>query len=125
MGFLSGNRSNKTLSSGSTAAGHLETAIGANASIAGTLKSDGDVRIDGSFEGEIEVLGNVIVGASGRVIASVKATNIHISGALKGDLVAEERLEISETGKVWGDITAKALHIEPGGLFRGQSDMSA
>jgi cytoskeletal protein CcmA (bactofilin family) len=123
MGFLSGNRSNKTLASGSSAAGHLETAIGSNASIAGTLKSDGDVRIDGSFEGEIEVLGNVIVGASGRVIASIRAANIHVSGAVKGDLYAQEALEISETGKVWGDISAKALQIEPGGLFQGQSAM--
>src|SRR5687767_2272944 len=100
MGFLTGNRSNRTQPSSNSAAGHLETAIGANASIAGTLKSDGDVRIDGSFEGEIEVLGNVIVGASGRVVASIRASNIHVSGAVKGDLVAQETLEISETGKV-------------------------
>lgn len=124
MSFLNNSRSGK-MGGAAPPGGRSETAIGPSTSITGTLKSDGDVRIDGSFEGEIEVLGNVIVGATGRVIASVKATNIHISGALKGDLVAEERLEISETGKVWGDITAKALHIEPGGLFRGQSDMSA
>ena len=126
MGFLSGNRAGKR--SGTSTSRHhhnpSETSIGANTSIAGTLRSDGNVRIDGLFEGEIEVLGNVIVGATGRVVASIAATNIHVSGVVKGDLVAQDRLEISETGKVWGDITAAALHIEPGGLFRGQSDMT-
>ncbi len=101
-----------------------ETVIGANTRFQGSLTSDGNIRIDGSVEGDIEVLGNLIVGETGRVIASVKAQNVHISGAVKGEITAMEQLEISPTGKVWGDITAAALHIEPGGLFRGQSAMT-
>jgi len=105
-------------------AARLETSIGPNTSVVGTLKTDGDVRVDGSFEGDIEVLGNVIVGVTGRVIAGIKATNIHVAGAVRGDLFAEDQVQISETGKVWGDITARGLQIEPGGVFRGQSDMT-
>jgi cytoskeletal protein CcmA (bactofilin family) len=101
----------------------METVIGANTSIVGSIKSDGHMRIDGSFEGDIEVLGDLIVGATGRVIASIKATNIHVSGAVKGELHATSQLQISHSGKVWGDITATALQIEPGGVFRGQSAM--
>src|SRR5262245_21644281 len=104
--------------------GKPETVIGPGTSFVGTLKSDGNIRIDGSVEGDIEILGNLIVGESGRVIATIKAQNVHISGAVKGEVTAVEQLEISPTGKVWGDITTAALHIEPGGLFRGQSAMS-
>jgi cytoskeletal protein CcmA (bactofilin family) len=104
--------------------GRPETVIGANTSIVGTLKSDGNIRIDGTVEGDIEILGNLIVGETGRVIATLKAQNVHVSGAVKGEIIAVEQLEISPTGKVWGDITTAALHIEPGGLFRGQSAMS-
>lgn len=104
--------------------GKPETVIGANTSIVGTLKSDGNIRIDGTVEGDIEILGNLIIGETGRVIATVKAQNVHVSGAVKGEITAVEQLEISPTGKVWGDITTAALHIEPGGLFRGQSAMS-
>ncbi|MEM8529797.1 MAG: polymer-forming cytoskeletal protein [Chloroflexota bacterium] len=104
--------------------GKPETTIGANTSFIGTLKSDGNIRIDGSVEGDVEVLGNLIIGETGRVIANVKAQNVHVSGAVKGEITAVEQLEISPTGKVWGDITTAALHIEPGGLFRGQSAMS-
>ena len=104
--------------------GKPETVVGPGTSFVGTLKSDGHIRIDGSVEGDIEILGNLIVGESGRVIATIKAQNVHISGAVKGEVTAVEQLEISPTGKVWGDITTAALHIEPGGLFRGQSAMS-
>lgn len=102
-----------------------ETIIGANTRFVGTLTCDGNIRVDGSLEGEIEVLGNLIVGESGRVVATVKAQNVHVSGAVKGEITATEKLEISPTGKVWGDITTAALQVDPGGLFRGQSTMNA
>jgi len=124
MGFM-GNSNKKAAPAPVAASGRPETSIGANTSIVGSLKCDGNMRIDGSFEGDIEVLGDLIIGATGRVIATIKANNIHVSGAVKGELIASEQLQISHTGKVWGDITAVALQIEPGGLFRGQSAMSA
>jgi cytoskeletal protein CcmA (bactofilin family) len=101
-----------------------ETTIGANTRFVGTLTSDGNIRIDGSVEGDVEVLGNLIVGEAGRVIASIKAQSVHVSGAVKGEITATEKLEISPTGKVWGDITTPALQVDPGGLFRGQSTMT-
>lgn len=123
MGLM-GNNGKKAAPTPPANTGRSETMIGANTSISGSLKSEGNMRIDGSFEGEIEVLGDLIIGVTGRVIATIKATNIHVSGAVKGELIASDQLQISHTGKVWGDITATALQIEPGGLFRGQSAMS-
>lgn len=115
----------KNQSAPSTTNSRPETVIGANTRFQGTLTSDGNMRIDGSVEGDIEVLGNLIVGETGRVIATIKAQNVHVSGAVKGEITAIEQLEISPTGKVWGDIVTGALHIEPGGLFRGQSSMTS
>ena len=109
----------------SSGSSRSETVIGANTRIVGTINSDNNMRIDGAVEGDIEVIGNLIVGETGRVIATIKAQNIHISGAVKGEITATEKLEISPTGKVWGDITTAALQIEPGGLFRGQSTMAS
>src|SRR5690606_21633565 len=80
-----------------------ETVIGANTTFVGTIKTDGNVRIDGTLEGDIEILGNLIIGETGRVIATIKAQNVHVSGAVKGEITAVEQLEISPTGKVWGD----------------------
>jgi cytoskeletal protein CcmA (bactofilin family) len=115
----------KTQPAPPTMSGKPETVIGSNTRFQGTLTSDGNIRIDGSVEGDVEVLGNLIVGETGRVIATIKAQNVHVSGAVKGEITAVEQLEISPTGKVWGDIITAALHIEPGGLFRGQSSMTS
>ena len=100
-----------------------EITIGADAYMRGALVVHGRLRINGSFEGELDVSGDVIIGTTGRVVAPIKATNVHVSGAIKGNLIVEQHVEISETGKVWGDISSRALLIEPGGLFQGQSSM--
>jgi cytoskeletal protein CcmA (bactofilin family) len=100
-----------------------ETIIGPTTSIHGDLKADGTLRVDGLVEGTIEAAGNVIIGQTGRVTASIQGQNVLIAGVVRGDVVAAQRLEIVATGKVWGDITVRALLIEEGGLFRGQSIM--
>src|SRR5690242_7432986 len=100
-----------------------ETIIGPTTSIHGDLKADGAVRVDGLVEGTIEAAGNVIIGQTGRVTASIQGQNVLIAGVVRGNVTAAQRLEIVATGKVWGDITVRALLIEEGGLFRGQSIM--
>ncbi len=124
-----GNRTNGTTRAQTlavpTVASKPETVIGENTSFVGTVKSAGNIRIDGTVEGDIEVVGNLIVGETGRVVATIKAQNVHIAGAVKGEVTALEQLEISPTGKMWGDIITGSLHIEPGGLFRGQSAMTS
>jgi cytoskeletal protein CcmA (bactofilin family) len=102
----------------------LDIVVGADATLRGSLVVQGRLRIDGCFEGELDVAGDVVIGRTGRVIAPIKATNVHVSGALRGNLLVQHRVEISETGKVWGDIASPALLIEPGGLFQGQSTMT-
>lgn len=102
----------------------IETVIGPNASFKGDVQSDGSMRIDGLYEGKIELAGNLIIGESGKVIADIKAQNVSVSGAVKGTINATGRLEILSTGKVWGDISVASFLIDEGGYFRGQSIMA-
>ncbi len=104
-------------------AGKIENILGPTASYQGHLKAEGNVRIDGHFEGSIETLGNVVIGEAAKVIADVTASNIQVWGAIKGNIVASGRLEILPTGRVWGEIRVASLLIDEGGLFRGQSSM--
>jgi cytoskeletal protein CcmA (bactofilin family) len=102
----------------------IETVIGANASFKGNMQSDGGMKIDGLYEGKIELAGNLIVGETGKVIADIKAQNVSVSGAVKGTISADGRLEILRTGKVWGDISVASFLIDEGGYFRGKSIMA-
>jgi len=100
----------------------IETVIGPNAYFKGELQSDGGVRIDGIFEGNIDITGNLVIGEGAKVIADVKANNISISGAIKGN-ISGNRVEILETGRVWGDLTINSLLLNEGAYLRGQTTM--
>ena len=101
----------------------IENVIGPSASLKGALRSDGGVRIDGVFEGTIEVGGNVVIGEGGRVVANISARNITVGGAVRGDIDGTGRLEILATGQVHGDICVGSVMIDEGGLFQGHSRM--
>ena len=110
-------------SGGGGAASKIETVIGPTANFKGTVQSDGGLRIDGVFEGTVQIAGNLIIGESGKVIADVTAQNVSVAGALKGTVKAAGRLEILSNGRVWGDISVASFLIDEGGFFRGQSIM--
>ncbi|MFL7807351.1 MAG: polymer-forming cytoskeletal protein [Anaerolineae bacterium] len=100
----------------------IETVIGTNTSIKGDLRSSGGVRIEGDFEGTIDIAGNLVVGEAAQVVADISAHNIQIQGTAQGDVTAR-RLEILDTGKLWGNIDVDSFVLDDGGLFQGQSKM--
>jgi cytoskeletal protein CcmA (bactofilin family) len=111
-----------TTSAGPTPVAKIETIVGPNAHFKGDVQSDGGVRIEGIFEGSLDITGNLVVGEGAKVIADVKANNISISGAVKGN-IAGNRVEILETGRVWGDLSIKSLLLNEGAYLRGQTTM--
>lgn len=110
-------------SSGGGSPAKIETLIGPTANFKGTVQSDGGLRVDGVFEGNIQIAGNLIIGETGKVIADISAQNVSVAGALKGTVKAQGRLEILSSGRVWGDISVASFLIDEGGFFRGQSVM--
>lgn len=105
--------------SGSTA---IESTIGPNTYIKGDIQGDGGLRVDGVIEGNIELTGNLVVTESAKVRAEIKANNISVAGAIQGNVTAT-RVEIMDTGRVWGDLTVKSLLVNEGAYFRGQTIM--
>ena len=59
-----------------------ETIIGATTSIHGDVKAEGTLRVDGLVEGSVESAGNVIIGPTGRVSASVNGQNVLVAGVV-------------------------------------------
>ncbi|HIE39734.1 MAG TPA: polymer-forming cytoskeletal protein [Anaerolineales bacterium] len=102
----------------------IETVIGPNAHFRGEIVSEGGIRVDGLFEGSIETTGNLVIGESAKVIADIKANNVSVSGAVKGNITGN-RVEILETGRVWGDLTINSLLLNEGAYLRGQTTMHA
>jgi len=103
--------------------GRIDNLLGPNTRFDGALSADGNIRIEGIYQGHIETAGNVIVGPSAKVLADIVASSVQVLGAVRGNITAQSRLEILSTGHVWGDVKVSSLLIDEGGMFRGQCTM--
>ncbi|EKD65389.1 MAG: hypothetical protein ACD_50C00101G0002 [uncultured bacterium] len=102
---------------------NIETIVGESVKLKGNLKSDGDIIVNGSISGDVKTKASVQVGTNANVVASIKASNVQVSGVVQGNIEARETLQISETGKVYGDINVGVLIVSPGALFSGKCTM--
>jgi cytoskeletal protein CcmA (bactofilin family) len=100
----------------------FETILGAGATLHGDLRSQGNVRLDGTFEGTLEIDGNVLVGETAKITADIHAKNVSIAGAVRGD-VSGKKVQLLRTARVWGDITASAISTEEGAFIDGKITM--
>jgi cytoskeletal protein CcmA (bactofilin family) len=101
----------------------VDSVLGPGIQWRGKVTGTGGVRIDGAFEGEITVRGIVVIGVDGRVACDeIRATTIVVSGSLEGDVFAQ-RVEITATGRVYGDVTTVSFSTEEGAFLRGKITM--
>jgi len=98
--------------------------IGQSVTIKGTLVGKEDLTIDGKVEGKIQLEEHMLtIGEHGIIQAEVQAKNIVINGRLEGNASADDKVEISASGSVQGDIRAPRVAILDGATFKGGIDM--
>jgi cytoskeletal protein CcmA (bactofilin family) len=101
----------------------IENVLGRSCVIRGDLTADGAFRIDGTIEGSVDSRAAIVVGESGVVRGGLRGTDVVVAGQVFGDVTCSGHLEILAKGKVEGDIDAKSMRIETGGVFCGTSRM--
>jgi cytoskeletal protein CcmA (bactofilin family) len=98
--------------------------IGQGVTIAGRISSMQDLRIDGRVDGTIDVPQHeLVLGPGSEVKANVTAKSALIGGALVGNVIATERLQIQSTGSVTGDVIARRLILLDGAVLLGKVDV--
>jgi cytoskeletal protein CcmA (bactofilin family) len=101
----------------------VTSVLGPDMTWKGELSGEGGVRVEGAFEGSMNIDGMVVVDRKGRVTSeSIQARSVIISGAVRSDIKAE-RVEIRGTGRVWGNVIAKSFSTEEGAYLRGKIEM--
>jgi cytoskeletal protein CcmA (bactofilin family) len=99
------------------------TVVGAGAKLEGTIVSAGSLRVDGHVKGNIQADGDVMLSPQSSVEADIRAENLSVAGRFHGSIVVKGRAELARGGRIDGNITAKSLVIQEGGIFNGQSIM--
>ena len=98
--------------------------IGAGTDIKGNIDSTGDIRIDGSLNGNLRTKGKVVIGTTGLIKGEVFCKNSDVEGKVEGKINVQELLSLKSTSVILGDISARRLAIEPGAKFTGNCNMS-
>lgn len=101
-----------------------QTVIGDTLTVKGDITSSENITIHGTVEGTIDTTMDVIVGAGGKVRASIRASNVTISGSVIGNVTATNKVDLTSNGQLQGNIRAPKLAIAESALFKGSIDMS-
>ena len=101
-----------------------QTRIGPSVFLEGTLKCEEDLRLEGELKGTVSVPAHrVVIGSNGHVHANIYARVIEVEGRVVGDLVGVDRVVVSASGNVVGNIKAPRVSLENGAQFKGSIDM--
>jgi cytoskeletal protein CcmA (bactofilin family) len=98
--------------------------IAAGTTLKGDITSNGDIRIDGTLNGNINSTAKVVIGANGVVEGDISGQLADVMGKINGTVKVKELLQLKGGSLVNGNLYAGKLQIEPSASFNGQCHMT-
>lgn len=92
--------------------------------ITGNLTGEGNLIIQGGFDGEFDLRGQLKIAQGAHVKGNVKAHDISVSGDVEGTLTASGKVHLDSTAKIKGRITTPKISVSEGAVFDGEIKMS-
>jgi cytoskeletal protein CcmA (bactofilin family) len=99
------------------------TLISSGTILKGDVKSNNDLRIDGTIHGNVTSSSKIVIGPNGVVEGNVEGANADVTGKVVGNIIVKELLQLREESKVDGNIIAAKLQIDPSAVFNGKCQM--
>ena len=100
------------------------TYFGKNLKITGTVSGEGSSIIQGSFEGELNLNGQLRISQGARIKGSLKASDIYVNGNVEGTLAASKKVHVDNTARIKGRIITPKISVQEGSVFDGEIQMS-
>lgn len=101
----------------------LNSLLGAGVECEGTARVEGTLRLDGAFQGTLEVGDILIIGPTGTFTGRAHAREVVIAGAFQGEVLGTEQVELQKGARLEGDVLTRSFVIEPGVYFQGNCRM--
>lgn len=101
-----------------------EAVIGRTTRVRGRVSGDGNLRIEGSVEGDITVRGNLTIAEGGRATSALDVDAVTLQGELEGDIRARKDVRIEAGARVRGDVQSESIVLEEGAEFVGRLDLT-
>jgi cytoskeletal protein CcmA (bactofilin family) len=97
--------------------------LGPNDRLIGELYIEGNLRVSGKLEGQIEATGDVDVTEAATVKATVAGREVNVSGQVNGAVTASKKLVIGRSGSIVGDVRVPRLIMQDGASLSGNVSM--
>ena len=91
--------------------------IASGTGITGDITSDGDLRIDGTVEGNVKTSGKTVVGKSGIIKGTLNGTDAYFEGKFSGKIALTGTLTLKSSAHIEGEVVLGKLEVEPGATF--------
>jgi len=101
----------------------FDTILSQDIDFSGTLNFEKPFLIRGKLSGDIIAKGVLVVDEGAVVEANINTSKVIIRGSVKGDVTASEKVEVTITGKLVGNVTAPEIFMETGCHFNGRCTM--
>ena len=102
----------------------FDTILSQDIDFSGTLNFEKPFLIRGKLSGDIIARGILVVDEEAVVEANINASRVIIRGSVKGNVFASEKVEVTITGKLVGNVTAPEIFMETGCVFNGRCTMT-
>jgi cytoskeletal protein CcmA (bactofilin family) len=102
----------------------FDTILSPDIEFSGTLRFEKSFLIRGRLSGEIAARGLLVIDEAAVVEANISASRVIIRGSVKGNVIASEKVEVTITGKLVGNVTAPEVFMETGCVFNGRCTMT-
>lgn len=105
--------------------GFEEKILDVDASMQGTIsfKDPVNLRINGSFEGKLDVRGNLTIGENARIKANINGDRIIVAGKVTGDIHATQSISVIAPAVIQGNLATPRLSVTEGAVLDGQLTM--
>ena len=101
-----------------------DTIIGENVFIEGNIRGEGNLMVEGTVKGKIELAKHrLTVGLDGQVEAEIQAGEVTVSGHLIGNIAALDKVTITKTADFNGEIKAKRISVEDGAMLKASIEI--
>jgi cytoskeletal protein CcmA (bactofilin family) len=95
------------------------TVLGPDANFKGEMSFEKGLRLMGRFEGKMNTPGRLHIAKEARMQADVDCGALIVEGDVKGNLSANDRIELKSTARYEGDLRASKLTVDEGAVFNG------
>ena len=93
--------------------------ISVGTEVKGNLVSKSDIRIDGTFEGDLVTSGKLVIGESAVVRGNIICASADIWGVVEGEFCSKDSTTFKSSASFTGNLRTNKICIEMGAAFSG------